>query len=94
MATENTFIVPPGRGYLWQQQKSKETDPDFKGDIVLQKDYKAGDKLNMRAYMSKAKNGNPYVSIYETVAQADFVRQAKAASYPREVNIDDDEVPF
>ena len=56
MATENTFIVPPGRGYLWQQQKSKETDPDFKGDIVLQKDYKAGDKLNMRAYMSKAKN--------------------------------------
>jgi hypothetical protein len=92
---EGDFIIPPGRGYLWQQQKNKETDPDFKGDIVLQKDYKKGDKLTMRAYMSKTKKGAPYVSIYETVLQADFVKQAKAESYPREVNIDDDDsVPF
>jgi len=91
---ENAFVVPPGRGYLWSQEKNKETDPDFKGDIVLQKDYKAGDKLNMRAYMSTAKNGKQYVSIYESVTQAEFAKQAKAASYPREVNIDDSDVPF
>jgi len=49
----------------------------------------------MRAYMSKTKKGAPYVSIYETVLQAEFVKQAKAESYPREVNIDDDDsVPF
>jgi len=91
---DSTFIVPPGRGYLWKQEKRKDTDPDFKGDIVLQQDYKKGDKLAMRAYMSKAKNGNDYVSIYETVTKAEFVRQEKAASYPREVNIDDNDVPF
>lgn len=103
---KSDFKVPDGRAFLFTNTKKvTEAQPDFKGEMVLTQDYKAGDTIKFAAWLSVAKNGKNYVKLSEESDawknNPNYVKQPSArdvrinATYPREVNdIDDDSVPF
>lgn len=58
----------PGTGRMFYTPKhlrKSEMQPDFDGYLVLNNDYKAGEKLKLGAYEKKAQNGNTYFVLRE-----------------------------
>ena len=52
------FQHQEGSGALFQNNKTKETQPDFKGDILIN-----GEKVKLSAWERTSKSGNGYLSI-------------------------------
>ena len=71
--TGRMFFTPP-------HARKSDKQPDFDGYLVLNNDYKAGEKLKLGAYEKKAQNGNTYFVLRED--QYAKTRQ-KAAPEPR-----------
>lgn len=90
----------PGKGVMYQEeQKESDKHPDFKGFIVLEMDYKAGEKLKLAAWMKPTSRGNNLISLSED----NFTKKRRAANQPdKEVQptyvkhnrFDDSDVPF
>jgi len=60
-----THVEKPGKGVLFsEQQKKHPQGPDLKGFIVLEMDYKAGEKLSISGWMKDTAYG-PLVSLSE-----------------------------
>jgi uncharacterized protein (DUF736 family) len=47
----------PGQGALFKNKKEKETQPDYKGTIIADRDYQAGDKIELASWVKTPKNG-------------------------------------
>lgn len=60
-----THVEKPGKGVLFSEQTKKHPQaPDLKGFIVLELDYKAGEKLSLSGWMKSTQFG-PLVSLSE-----------------------------
>ena len=71
----------PGKGVMfWEpvEKRKNPKSPDYKGFVVLEMDYKAGDKLKLSAWERKT----PYGTLL-SMAEDNFSKKQKEA--PREV---------
>ena len=58
----------PGKGVLFWEHDSKRQHakwPDYKGFIVLEMDYKAGEKLKLSAWQKETRSGYTLLSLSE-----------------------------
>jgi hypothetical protein len=88
MATSH--IARMGSGVLYtNHERTHPKAPQFKGTLMLSKDYKAGENVKISAWLYKTPKGE-LVSLNE-----DTWKPPADGTYPREVNKqDDNEVPF
>jgi hypothetical protein len=108
MNETNPHKERPGFGVMfWEDMKDRKTPqaPDFKGFLVLEMDYKAGEKLKIAAWKKPTSRGTDLLSLKEDNWTK---RQNEQRNAPREVTrgyqnkssstgrvVDDDnEVPF
>ena len=64
----NLHNEKPGKGVMyWEEEASRKGDksPDFKGFIVLEMDYKAGEKLKVAMWLKDTARGDTLLSIKE-----------------------------
>jgi hypothetical protein len=97
----NAHQERPGKGVMFYEvTKEHEKGPDYKGFLILEMDYKAGEKLKIAAWMRDTSIGKPLLSLsednYTKKKKAEFqpdreVRQGYARSNPSRY---DDDVPF
>jgi len=84
----SSFKKIDGKGVLFVNEKTKESQPDYKGDITLDRDYTKGSMVKISGWRKKTpKNHLISLSIDNYKAQ-DQDRQ-----WPKTVN-EDEEVPF
>lgn len=58
----------PGKGVMyWEEESQRKNDkaPDFKGFLVLEMDYKAGEKLKLAAWKKPTSRGYELISLSE-----------------------------
>ena len=68
MATNNAHKEMPGSGVLyWEDEEMRKSPkgPDFKGFLVLECDYKAGEKLKIAAWQKPTSRGNNLLALKE-----------------------------
>ena len=89
-----------GRGVMYYEEDRKsDKHPEYKGYVMLEMDYKAGDKLKLSAWIRKTSKGYNLISLNEDT-WARKKREEAASAGPREVepkyrrNRDDDSIPF
>lgn len=95
----NSHQERPGKGVMYQvDQKESPKHPDFKGFVVLEMDYKAGEKVKLAAWLKPTSRGNNLISLSEdnyTKKMKEQNREDKEVepSYVKHKRFDDD-VPF
>jgi len=92
---QSEFKVPDGKAYCFQvKERKSEYAPEFKGNMVLTRDYKAGETIKLAVWAQTTKTGKPWIKIAEET-DAWKNQDGRPTQYPKEVNnIDDNEVPF
>jgi len=68
MATNNNYPDKPGYGTLFYQapeHKKHPQGPDFTGHLVLDMDYKAGERVNFGLWQKETKQGTTMFSVRE-----------------------------
>jgi len=94
----------PGSGVAyWEEEKKRDKGPDYKGFIVLEMDYKAGEKLKFAVWQRPTSKGTTLLSFKED----NWTKRKKAEernevvevvpAYRKHVQpsrVDDDDVPF
>ena len=95
----NSHQERPGKGVMYQvDQKESPKHPDFKGFVVLEMDYKAGEKVKLAAWLKPTSRGNNLISLSEdnyTKKMKEQEREDKEVepAYVRHRRADDD-LPF
>jgi hypothetical protein len=95
----------PGKGVMyWEHEENRKspTAPDFKGFVVLEMDYKAGEKLKLAAWKKPTSRGVDLLSLSEdnwSKKQRETPREVtpsyeKKTTYAYKSKIDDGDVPF
>ena len=92
----------PGKGVMyWEEEAQRKTPtaPDFKGFIVLEMDYKAGEKLKLAAWQKPTSRGYNLLSLSEDnwskkKRETDTEVQPGYAKKPSGRDFDDSDVPF
>ena len=95
----------PGKGVMFYEEKAKrksDRGPDYKGYLVLEMDYKAGEKLKISAWEKPTSMGYNLLSIAEdnwSKKQRETPREVtpsyeKKSTFAYKSKIDDGEVPF
>jgi len=94
----------PGSGVAyWEEEKKSDKGPDYKGFIVLEMDYKAGEKMKFAVWQRPTSKGTTLLSFKED----NWTKRKKAEernevvevvpAYRKHVQpsrVDDDDVPF
>jgi len=65
---KSNYPETPGKGVMYfteSKDKKHEMSPDFQGFILLECDYKAGEKLYLGAWQKPTSRGNTLLSIKE-----------------------------
>jgi len=110
-SVSNQHKEMPGSGVAyWEEEKKSEKGPDYKGFIVLEMDYKAGEKLKFAVWQRSTSKGTTLLSFKEDnwtkrkrleeklEHRAEVVEVIPAYKKPRvdsRVRMDDDnEIPF
>jgi hypothetical protein len=76
----------PGKGVLFINfDKKTEKSPDWKGTLMLSKDYKAGDTLKISGWTRNGAKGQFY-----SLSEDTWKPPSQAGTYPKEVKNDDD----
>lgn len=84
----NKFQLRPGQGNLLMSEKKNERSPDFRGEIILDKDYAAGSSITIAGWKKTTPRG--YL-----ISLAVDKRQNEDNQWPKQVGgRDDNEVPF
>ena len=92
----------PGKGVMyWEEEAQRKNDkaPDFKGFLVLEMDYKAGEKLKLAAWKKPTSRGYELISLSEdnwSKKQREQHKEVEPA-YNKVVHKrydDDNEIPF
>ena len=82
------FQLRPGQGNLLTSEKKSEKSPDFRGEIVLDKDYSAGSTITIAGWKKTTPKG--YL-----ISLAIDKRQNEDKQWPKPVGgRDENEVPF
>jgi hypothetical protein len=87
----------PGKGVMyWEEVEQRKNDkaPDFKGFIVLEMDYKAGEKLKLAAWKKPTSRGYELISLSEDNWSKKQREQHKEVTPGYARKRDDDDVPF
>ena len=100
----------PGSGVaFFEEEKKSDKGPDFKGFIILEMDYKAGEKMKFAVWQRPTSKGTTLLSFKEDnwtkrkkqeereAYQAEVVEVTPAYKKPRvdsRIAADDDDVPF
>lgn len=102
----NAHQERPGKGVMyWEDESKRSSDksPDYKGFVVLEMDYKAGEKLKLSAWVRPTARGNNLISLSEDnwskkqrqTPQEDHTGyQRKNPDYAYRKPGDDQDVPF
>lgn len=102
----NAHQERPGKGVMyWEDESKRSSDksPDYKGFVVLEMDYKAGEKLKLSAWVRPTARGNNLISLSEDnwskkqrqTPQEDHTGyQRKNPDYAYKRPGDKDEIPF
>ena len=99
--SSNQHVERPGYGVMFYEEvKKHEKGPDYKGFLILEMDYKAGEKLKIGAWEKPTSRGHNLFSLRED----NFTKKKQAVNQPdKEVRPayvkhkrfdDDDSVPF
>jgi hypothetical protein len=68
MATGNAHKEMPGSGVMyWEEEEMRKSPkgPDYKGFVVLEMDYKAGEKLKIAAWQKPTSRGHNLLALKE-----------------------------
>ena len=98
----NLHQEKPGKGVMYweaEDQRKSPSAPDFKGFVVLEMDYKAGEKLKLAAWKKPTSRGFDLLSLSEDNWSK---KQREVPKSPTEVRptygnksrVDDEDVPF
>lgn len=80
------FEARPGSGVLFHQSdKKNERGPDYKGNIVLDADYKRGETIKVAGWRKSTPKGH----LISLMVEAPY---KNASEYPKPVH--DDDIPF
>ena len=96
----NLHNEKPGKGVMyWEEEASRKGDksPDFKGFIVLEMDYKAGEKLKLAAWQKPTSRGYNLLSLSEdnwSKKQRQTDKEVTPAYAKVSHRMNDDDVPF
>jgi hypothetical protein len=82
-----TSFKKDGKGVLFVNEKTKESQPDYKGDITLDRDYTKGSEIKISGWKKKTPK-NHLISL-----SIDNYSANKDRQWPKAVN-EDEEVPF
>jgi hypothetical protein len=103
MSTGNAHKEMPGSGVMyWEEEEMRKSPkgPDFKGFLVLDMDYKAGEKLKIAAWQKPTSRGHSLLALKEdnwSKKKREEERGDKEVvpSYNRRpARNDDEDVPF
>lgn len=84
----------PGSGTLFKNKKEKSSQPDYRGPLILDRDLKAGDKIELAAWVKEPKSGgDKFLSLSISRPREDKPQQTHAAASVRD-DLDDDLPPF
>jgi hypothetical protein len=95
-----TYGDQPGKGVLFSEEKRGEKSPDFKGKLILDRDYKAGEEVKMAGWQKSSRRG-PLISLSIDSWKPDPNYKPDPNKFPREntyrpggMTRFDDDVPF
>lgn len=91
------FEQKPGQGSLFKNKKEKESQPDYRGTLIADRDYRAGDKIELASWVKTPKNGGEkFMSLSISKPREDRPTQTHAsASHGSAMGDDmDDGIPF
>ena len=103
MSTGNAHKEMPGSGVMyWEEEEMRKSPkgPDFKGFLVLECDYKAGEKLKIAAWQKPTSRGNSLLALKEDnwskkKREEEMKDKEVPSRYtPRTSRSNDDDVPF
>jgi len=103
MATNNPHKEMPGSGVMyWEDEEMRKSPkgPDFKGFLVLECDYKAGEKLKIAAWQKPTSRGNSLLALKEDnwskkKREEEMKDREVPSNYSRRPSRNnDDDVPF
>ena len=103
MATNNPHKEMPGSGVMyWEDEEMRKSPkgPDFKGFLVLECDYKAGEKLKIAAWQKPTSRGNSLLALKEDnwskkKREEEMKDKEVPSNYSRRPSrSNDDDVPF
>ena len=103
MSTGNAHKEMPGSGVMyWEDEEMRKSPkgPDFKGFIVLECDYKAGEKLKIAAWQKPTSRGNSLLALKEDnwskkKREEEMKDKEVPSNYTRRpTRQQDDDVPF
>ena len=103
MSTGNAHKEMPGSGVMyWEDEEMRKSPkgPDFKGFIVLECDYKAGEKLKIAALQKPTSRGNSLLALKEDnwskkKREEEMKDKEVPSNYTRRpTRQQDDDVPF
>ena len=105
VSTNNAHKEMPGSGVAyWEDEKKSEKGPDYKGFVVLEMDYKAGEKLKMAFWQRNTARGTTLLAIkednwlkrkkMEENAPTEVQPAYRRAIPPKRQDDDDSDVPF
>lgn len=102
--TNNPHKEMPGSGVMyWEDEEMRKSPkgPDFKGFLVLEMDYKAGEKLKIAAWQKPTSRGNSLLALKEdNWSKKKREEEMKDKEVPSRYtprpsrNRDDEDVPF
>ena len=103
--SSNAHKEMPGSGVAyWEDEKKSEKGPDYKGFVVLEMDYKAGEKLKMAFWQRSTARGTTLLAIkednwlkrkkMEENAPVEVQPAYRRAMPPKRQDDDDSDVPF
>jgi hypothetical protein len=90
----------PGKGVMyWEEESQRKSDksPDFKGFLVLEMDYKAGEKLKLAAWQKPTSRGYNLLSLTEdnwSKKQRETDKEVTPGYAKVSHRVNDDDVPF
>jgi hypothetical protein len=100
---KTNYPETPGRGVMYWQDESQRKhaqSPDFQGFLLLECDYKAGEKLYIGAWQKPTSRGNNLLSIKEDnwlkkkrEAEKRIVKEVTPGYAKKKLDFDED-VPF
>lgn len=105
MSTGNAHKEMPGSGVMyWEDEEMRKSPkgPDFKGFLVLECDYKAGEKLKIAAWQKPTSRGNSLLALKEDnwskkKREEEMKDKEVPSNYtrrPSRSRDDDDSIPF
>lgn len=78
---QDRHIARPGTGVLFwepEDERKSEKSPDYKGHLLLDRDYKKGEKVKISAWRKQTSRGTDLISLSEDTGYKDW-KDGKAA---------------